>query len=501
MSSRDYWARRAEAAMDAVQAGADKRLIRIGRAMMAAQDTLTAETARILGNYMRRYGLTAEEAKAYLEKPVSRAEWNRLLVRVGTMPEGREKREMLAKMSSGAYRYRITRAEALRANVAIETARIAQTVEDETTGQLKWTAAEAYQRSMFDTQMQEGVGFAAPNMQGALEAVGAYWAAGNYKDSCWTDKARLTEVLETQISEAFLSGKSYAHMARVIQDEFGVSFRKAERLVRTETSYVAGQSRKKAYQDAGRKRYRYLTALDKRTCDRCGPLDRELFDLEKAEVGVNYPPLHPNCRCTTIAIVEGREGAGKYRRGRDANGKGVLLPKDMTYTEWKAWQAAGCPEDVFSWLGEYRKPLNASPEGGTMSIDTKAAGSAGVRYVGKIDREIYKCVTPDITTDEVIITDERIEHCNRHKGAFDKYSEYIGAVLADPDLIIEDSRPNTAILIRRIEVDDRSLQLVLRLHTSEDDPAYQNSIISFWDIVESRRRNYERNRKILYKRD
>lgn len=102
--------------------------------MMAAQDTLTAEAERILGNYMKRYGLTREEAKAYLEQPVSRAEWNRLLARVGSMPEGREKREMLSKMSGGAYRYRITRAEALRANIAIETAKTAQTVEDETTG-------------------------------------------------------------------------------------------------------------------------------------------------------------------------------------------------------------------------------------------------------------------------------------------------------------------------------------------------------------------------------
>ena len=153
-------------------------------------------------------------------------------------------------------------------------------------------------------------------------------------------------MLEEQTSESFLSGKSYARMARAIQDEFGVSYRKAVRLIRTETSYVAGQSRKKAYQDAGRKRYRYLTALDKRICDRCGPLDLKLFELDKAEVGVNYPPMHPICRCTTVPVVEGRESGGKYRRGRGADGKGVLLPKTMTYPEWKAWQAAGCPEDV-----------------------------------------------------------------------------------------------------------------------------------------------------------
>ena len=32
--------------------------------------------------------------------------------------------------------------------------------------------------------------------------------------------------------------------------------------------------------------------------------------------------------------------------------------------------------------------------------------------VGKIDIEIYNCITSDITTDKVVITDERIEHIN-----------------------------------------------------------------------------------------
>lgn len=42
------------------------------------------------------------------------------------------------------------------------------------------------------------------------------------------------------------------------------------------------------------------------------------------------------------------------------------------------------------------------------SPDTKEV--ADVHIVGRIDREIYKCITEDIVTDEVIITDERIEH-------------------------------------------------------------------------------------------
>lgn len=40
--------------------------------------------------------------------------------------------------------------------------------------------------------------------------------------------------------------------------------------------------------------------------------------------------------------------------------------------------------------------------------------------VGKIDIEIYNCITKDITTDEVIITDKQIDHIkNRHPNDYE----------------------------------------------------------------------------------
>ena len=45
--------------------------------------------------------------------------------------------------------------------------------------------------------------------------------------------------------------------------------------------------------------------------------------------------------------------------------------------------------------------------------------------VGNIDKEIYKCITDDITTDEVIITDERIAHINdRHPNDYEKIEPF-----------------------------------------------------------------------------
>lgn len=62
-----------------------------------------------------------------------------------------------------------------------------------------------------------------------------------------------------------------------------------------------------------------------------------------------------------------------------------------------------------------------------------------MHYIGKIDIEIYKCVTEDIQTDEVIITDERILHIkDRHPNDFERYCGYMREIVEEPDYIHED---------------------------------------------------------------
>lgn len=101
-----------------------------------------------------------------------------------------------------------------------------------------------------------------------------------------------------------MSGKSNRKIAQVITDRFAVNFRQAERLVRTETSYVCNQAEMQSYKDGGIEEYEYLTAEDSRTCKLCARMNGQRFKVTEAEVGVNMPPLHPWCRCTTVAVVE-----------------------------------------------------------------------------------------------------------------------------------------------------------------------------------------------------
>lgn len=123
-----------------------------------------------------------------------------------------------------------------------------------------------------------------------------------------------------------------------------------------------------------------------------------------------------------------------------------------------------------------------------------------MHYIGKINREIYKCVTEDIKTDEVIITDERIQHIiDRHPNDYEKYCEYLRKIVEEPEYIIEANKVHSALILKSFSDGDVQFKTILRLVTPFDNPAFKNSIITFMKIDDKEWERLLRNKKILYK--
>ena len=122
--------------------------------------------------------------------------------------------------------------------------------------------------------------------------------------------------------------------------------------------------------------------------------------------------------------------------------------------------------------------------------------------VGRINREIYKCITDDIVTDEVIITDKQIQHIKeRHPNDYERYYGYFEEIVSSPDYIIQANKPNTALILKEIIEKNEVFKTVLRLATSNDNSGYKNSIITFMRIDEKEWNRILRNKRILYKRE
>ena len=285
--SAEYWKRRAEANMDGVQRGAEQRLARLGRAYHQAARELEGEVQRILGTYAKRFDLTPEEAAAALREP--------------------------ADEESRAYGYRVSRAEALEKAIRERLNGLGARLERETAAQREWTASKSYQsaRKMMRDMTGGVVSQAVPDLQGLLRAMDTAWSGRNYSARIWRNTDQLAQMLEDEIEAAFLSGKSVRRMANVIMDRFGVGYRAAECLMRTETSYVQNQTAAKSYEDAGCTDYEILTASDRRTCSRCAAQNGKRYPFTAMQPGENAPPFHPNCRCTILPVVGEEERLAK----------------------------------------------------------------------------------------------------------------------------------------------------------------------------------------------
>ena len=123
-------------------------------------------------------------------------------------------------------------------------------------------------------------------------------------------------------------------------------------------------------------------------------------------------------------------------------------------------------------------------------------------FIGKIDMNIYRCVSENITEGDVIITEERISHIKeRHPYDFEKYCDYLRKIVEEPDYIIQSNKSNTALILKAFDEEDNSFKTILRLKTSSDDPKFKNSIITFMRINKKEWNRLLRNKSILYKKE
>lgn len=138
------------------------------------------------------------------------------------------------------------------------------------------------------------------------------WIAGkNYSKRIWTNKEKMDKMLKEILEPGLLSGKSADKIAQEIEDALQVGIYNAIRLVRTESSYFYNQSDLKMYKELGVKQYRILATLDRRTSKICREKDGKIYNTKEATSGVNFPPFHPNCRTTTIAVIEDEDFINK----------------------------------------------------------------------------------------------------------------------------------------------------------------------------------------------
>lgn len=124
-----------------------------------------------------------------------------------------------------------------------------------------------------------------------------------------------------------------------------------------------------------------------------------------------------------------------------------------------------------------------------------------ITLLGKINTRLLEPEFGRILTDEIVITDERLDHIReRHPDDFALFEKYGVQSVQFPDMIIKDEKhTGTVFMIKKLP--DTNLNVVVRVVLETDSEELKNSVMTFYRIREKNLRKLEEKNKLLYMRE
>lgn len=199
--------------------------------------------------------------------------------------------------------YKLDRLQGLQYSVYMTEAEIAGYTNEQMTEYLTKLSQKGVNYGM--ETLGFGKNFYSINSDVVKRFVDVPWCNGeNFSTRIWNDTQKLAQYLSTDIAQGFARGDSYDKLVRNLRQRFGrVNRKDAYRLVYTEGTYVMAEATMQPFKDNFEK-YRLSPVLDGKTCPICRGLREQVFLISERQPGVNFPPIHPWCRCSWEIVVD-----------------------------------------------------------------------------------------------------------------------------------------------------------------------------------------------------
>lgn len=277
------------------------------------------------------------------------------------------------------------------------------------------------------------------------------WSGANFSERIWDNSEALGKVLKQEIIQSFMQGVSVKDLSDRIEKRFENDRYNTERLVRTELNYAFNQTTKLSYEEAEIEEYEFLAEIDSRTSEICKKLNGEKFKVKDARAGVNYPPMHPHCRSTTVPVLD-FDNFGKEKE-----------------------------------VKQEKIEIKDSEVKGTLKKELKDV----------VEKEFGK-----LNTDQVILRDERIEHIREgHPEVVEIIKKHTKDIIESPDYILKDAiREETILCVKKLEENSNiNVVIKLALEDSKDKKRNKNSIITSFLMNDKRLKRELKKKECIYK--
>ena len=158
------------------------------------------------------------------------------------------------------------------------------------------------------------------------------------------------EQISGVIRQGYYQGQTTDQIVRALRGTTKANFqdgslaqidRSNRTVVRTAVQHMSTVARQQTYQRNSDlvKGVQWVSTLDSRTTTQCRSLSGKRFPVDKGP----RPPIHPNCRSTTVPVLDDAfgildKGATQASKGEEG---GQQVSADLTYYEWLKTQPAG----------------------------------------------------------------------------------------------------------------------------------------------------------------
>lgn len=335
MNSQEYWKKRALLAKQKEMASSAEYEVAMRSRLKDLENEFIRESKKWVTKYAKENNQSLRQAADYLNSiDTSKFDMTLAEFEAKARAGGFEK-----ELNSAYYKTRIARLQELYRQYQELAAKYADNEENNMAIGLAKRYEDTYLLENYNKYLVVGgldVNFAHFNEQELKDIVYQPWKGSNFSKRIWKNYTKvMPEVLTDVMFRSTALGYSYNRVERVLRDRFqGVVKSNIHRLVVTEMGHAAEQATKKFYKDSDIDQYQYLATLETHTCEVCAHLDGRIFYVKDEKEGINYPLIHPYCRCSTVPYMKGLPDI-ETRWYRDPITGKSKWTRNMSFNEWK----------------------------------------------------------------------------------------------------------------------------------------------------------------------
>lgn len=302
MKSNNYWDKRFEELEAKQHDAAEQKL----ESLLKEYDDAIDEVEQIVGTFYLRYAkdgvVTNVEARRVLNSS-EMVEFRKVVRKMRERAENETWKRTLEKIE---LRLRVSRLEFLLLRLYDKLEHLAYCQRQTVIDVVEQQHEHQYLYTLFLLQVGLGTLMKVTEIDRLTleEILKTIWAMDgkSFAERVKTVAERHKREVERILIQGFSRGDDPQKIIDELVKRFNMSRNNAKRLVMTEMNYFNTKATAEAFLNQGVDTYRFVATIDSRTSEICRSMHRKVFPMSEMRIGINAPPLHPNCRSVIVPV-------------------------------------------------------------------------------------------------------------------------------------------------------------------------------------------------------